>query len=85
MGYFNRKKIKWDSLTSTTGYDNAFIESVRDSYLTQHIKSPTIGRGNDEPSTLDLLFTSQDDTVEKLEIHSPLGKSDHSMIQLSYL
>jgi len=85
MGDFNRKGIDWHEVTASCDNDMAFIESVRDSYMTQHIKSPTRGRGSDEPSTLDLLFTTESDVIEEIEIDSPLGKSDHSMIKATLL
>ena len=58
-----------------------FMESVRDAFFTQHVEGPTRGRGNDTPSTLDLLLTRGDDIVEDLTIESPLGKSDHAVIR----
>ena len=84
VGDFNRKEIDWTNMTSKSSEDYDFIEAVRDSYLTQHIKSPTRGRGTDQPSTLDLLFTSREDAIESIKIESPLGKSDHSLIQMKY-
>ena len=64
IGDFNRKGINWDSFYLTSLNDYAFIEAIRDSYLTQHIKTPTRGRGTNEPSTLDLLFTSKEEAIE---------------------
>ena len=84
VGDFNRKEIDWNSFTSPSPDDYSFIEAIRDSYLTQLIKYPTRGRGTDEPSTLDLVFTSRYEAVEKLQIDSPLGKSDHSLIKITY-
>ena len=56
-------------MTSKSSEDYDFIEAVRDSYLTQHIKSPTRGRGgSDQPSTFDLLFTSREDAIESIKI-----------------
>ena len=41
VGDFNRKDIKWDTVTSPSDDDCKFIESICDSYLTQHILTPT--------------------------------------------
>ena len=37
-----------------------------------------------EPSLIDLFFTTHEDSVEHIDIHSPLGKSDHSLIKVKY-
>lgn len=84
VGDFNRKDIDWETLTSPLKDDCDFIEAIRDSYLTQHIMCPTRGRGTDEPSILDLLFTSKEEAIEDLHFDSPLGKSDHSVIKFAY-
>ena len=57
---------------------------MRDGYLTQHIKSPTRGRGINEPSLIDLFFSSHEEGVESVNIDAPLGKSDHSLIKVFY-
>ena len=41
LGDLNRKDIDWDMVTSTSHDDNNFIEAVMDSYLTQHMLTPT--------------------------------------------
>lgn len=48
----------------------------------QHITSPTRGRGTDQPSILDLVLTDDVNCLDDIEITSPLGKSDHSMISM---
>ena len=84
IGDFNRKNIDWITATSTSDDDCRFVEATRDSFLTQHILTPTRGRGPDEPSILDLLFTSRNESVESVDFHAPLGKSDHSVIKVMY-
>ena len=84
VGDFNRKEIKWHDVTYSSEDDTAFIEATRDSFLTQHILQPTRGRGTNEPSLLDLFFSSNEESVENIEFHSPLGKSDHSLIKVTY-
>ena len=79
----NFKHINWNSMTcsvSETSKDFLFLETIKDAFLDQHIKSPTRGRGSDTPSTLDLIITKNDDVVEDIIIEAPLGKSDHAMI-----
>ena len=84
LGDFNRKTINWDTVSSTSGDDCAFIEAVRDGFLTQHILSPTRGRGTNEPSLIDLVFSTDEQEIENIDITAPLGKSDHAMIKVLY-
>ena len=47
----------------------------------QHIDRPTRGRGSDNPSLLDLVFTMEEGNVVLMEHHSPYGtESDHSVL-----
>jgi len=84
VGDFNRKDVNWENLTSPSEANSEFIEAVRDSFMTQHILTPTRGRGTNDPSLLDLVFTSGEDDVEEIELCSPLGKSDHDLIKITY-
>ena len=52
--------------------------------MTQHINAPTRGRGTNKPATLDLVFTSNEESIEKLDIDAPLDKSDHSVLKFWY-
>lgn len=87
MGDFNYKHINWSSWTTTYGEDSneaQFIEAARDSFFQQHIEKPTRRRGDDEPSTIDLIFTNEEMQVNEV-IHSPpLGKSDHDVLTLEF-
>lgn len=42
-------------------------------------------RGEDEPSRLDLVFTGEADVIGDVTYTSPLGKSDHVLIELDIL
>lgn len=55
---------------SSDGY--TFLETVKDSYLAQHIKTSTKGRDTNEESILDLPFISRDEAIEDTNGHSPL-------------
>jgi hypothetical protein len=57
-----------------------FIECLRDNLLLQHVMEPTRSRGTDTPHLLDLII-SNGDFVDNLKYLSPLGKSDHSVLQ----
>ena len=84
-GDFNFRNIDWAVWESTSSnpqeLDNRFIEIVRDSYLYQHITTPTRCRADDTPSCLDLVFTNEEGMISDAEISSPLGKGDHACIQ----
>ena len=87
MGDFNYKHINWSSWTTNYGEDSneaQFIETARDCFFHQHIEKPTRRRVDDEPSTLDLIFTNEEMQVSKV-IHSPpLGKSDHDVLTFEF-
>ena len=87
VGDFNYKLINWSSWTTTRGEESGesqFIESVRDCFFHQHVENPTRRRGNDEPSTLDLVFTNESLQVSDIVHNSPLGKSDHDVLTFEF-
>jgi len=81
MGDFNYPNINWDTVSSaTSSAEKLFIDAVNDSYLFQHVSSPTRARGNQCPSILDLIFTNEEGMVSSLLLLAPLGKSDHGLL-----
>ena len=85
MGDFNYPNINWDSMhvPNENSTEMAFIECLQDNFLLQHVDRPTRWRGTDTPHTLDLVITN-DDNVTNMEYHSPLGKSDHCVVNFKY-
>ena len=85
FGDMNFPNIDWNNI-STNGNENSmeykFIESIRDCFLYQHVTTPTRGRGSDNPSVIDLVFTREEGVINDLSINPPLGKSDHSVIEI---
>ena len=85
MGDINLKNIDWEHMmapgNNTEDYNHKFIECLQDLYLTQHVLENTRQRGNNEPSCLDLVISSDENYIIKLEQLAPLGKSDHSIIK----
>ena len=64
MRDFNYPKLdctNWNSNGDKEG--DAFMESIRDSFLYQHVEGYTRTRENSEPSIMDLIFTNEDDMV----------------------
>ena len=86
MGDMNFRGINWETITNfeknslQKNENEIFIECIRDSFLFQHITEPTRHRGTDNPSTLDLILTNEENLISNINIESPLGASDHSLI-----
>ena len=87
VGDFNYKSINWSSWTTPYGensHEERFLEAVRDSFLHQHVQEPTRCRGTDDPSTIDLILTGEENQITEIDYHSPLGKSDHSILSFTF-
>lgn len=83
MGDFNYKQIDWENETVEGREDSdevKFLETMQDLFLYQHVRHPTRFRNGQEPSRLDLVFTSEEAMVEEVHIGDPLGKSDHAVL-----
>ena len=87
MGDFNFSDINWSDMTTTANEQHSttiFIESIRDSYLFQHVTEPTRIRENNEPSLLDLIFINEEEMVSDLQYDSSSGKSDHVVLSFKF-
>ena len=87
VGDFNYRNINWVTWTTNHGEDSTeakFIETTRNCYFYQHIEQVTRRRGNDNPSLIDLVFTDEEMQISDIQHLSPLGKSDHSVITLTF-
>ena len=73
MGDFNHGNIKWDTLQSTGVEDQTLLCLVQDNFLTQHVIEPTRGE-----RILYIVLSSQEEFVDNVVIHEPLGSSDHN-------
>ena len=80
---FNFPAIKWLQQTLSISNPEAakFLKLTQKAYLFQHINRATCYRTNNQPSNLDLLFSSKPGIIQDLVYMSPLGKSDHLVIQ----
>lgn len=89
MGDINMPEIDWINHRCKSSNEEdihfKFLECVRDSYLFQHVTEPTRKRGQNEPSTLDLVFTNEDHMIPAVEQLAPLGKSDHSILKFEII
>ena len=91
VGDFNYKDINWNSLSTPSKNmeqkKDKFLETVKDTYLYQHVDKPTRGRGSDIPSLImliDLIFTREEGNVTNISYNSPYGRGDHCVLEFSF-
>ena len=91
VGDFNYRNINWYSVpgcgasarcSGLSENEMAFVNSLRENLLLQHVVSPTRQRGTDTPHILDLVLSSGD-FVSEVDHLSPLGNSDHCVLKFS--
>ena len=85
FNYPNINRTDWSTPGDNPNNEEfLFVEELRASYLYQHVEEATRGRGTNEPHILDLIITNEEHMVDNIEVNSPLGKSDHSVIEYTY-
>ena len=67
-----------------TIWNENILDLASDFSLHQHINENTRARGTDNPSMPDQLFTRQQEDIVNLIYNSPLGMSDHAVINITY-
>ena len=91
VGDFNFSSIRWyqscgswaiPECANLSVNDLKFVNVLQENLLLQHVVEPTRQRGSDTPHTLDLIITT-DDFLSDVEYLSPLGLSDHSILQFN--
>lgn len=83
MGDFNYPDIDYVKGLVTAGDADPsalFFLKTQDLCLFQHVSEPTRIRQHQVPSTLDYLFTSDDNLIDDVNYDTPLGKSDHVVL-----
>ena len=87
MGDFNVPKIDWinnDVLSGATVIEKNFFEMITDNFLHQHVTVHTRFRGT-ERSTLDLIFTKEENDVKNIKVLPPIGGSDHGVVMGDFI
>ena len=86
LGDFNYPSIDWDvwNTISDNSPDFNLIQCLRDNALFQHVMCPTRGRMGNRSNILDLVITNEIGMVDEIRYESPLGKSDHSVINVDF-
>merc|ERR1712035_278838 len=66
-------------------WNRELFNLVTQSLLHQHVNKPTRMRGEDRPTIVDLLFTRTEEEVTNIQYKTPLGNSDHVVLQFDFL
>ena len=83
VGDFNYPRLDWNTGmdTETSTEEVRFKEATLDCYLQQHVDFITRARGTDNPSCIDWVFTNDNMLLNNISPSSPLGKSDHVIVE----
>ena len=80
MGDFNYPAINYTDYLVNSGPDTdlyKFFQKTQDLFLIQNIHEPTRVHEGNNPSTLDYVFTDEENIMDDIQYEVPLGKSDH--------
>ena len=87
IGDFNYPEIDWsNNICNGSSESNAskFLSTINHCFWKQHVDQPTRARAGNNPNTLDLVITNEEGMVETITYESPLGKSDHSLLNFDF-
>jgi hypothetical protein len=62
-----------------TAFPSRFLVCIDDCFLTQHVREATHHRPGQAANTLDLVLSNEENMVEGVQHHAPLGKSHHDI------
>ena len=83
LGDFNFPQIDYEN-ENVAAPDNdpatLYFNKTQDLCLYQHVRKPTRFRQHQTPSTLDLVFTDDENLIDMIHFDAPLGKSDHVVL-----
>lgn len=78
VGDINLSDLQWKgSDRSASSKSLKFVDTFKESFLTQHVDQPTHFRPDCQPTTIDLVLTSHDEVISDICYEAPLGKSHH--------
>src|SRR5215469_12502781 len=77
MGDFNFRELVWNDETLFDS-SNRFVKCVNDNFLFQKTNRATRGE-----NILDLIFVSDTDMVNQLDVGEPFETSDHNIIRFN--
>ena len=83
-GDFNLNRINWspdpEILSETWTAESSFIETIRDTFMFQHVTEPTRYRSGQRPTCDDLIFSTLENQVDNLMYEPSIGASDHVVL-----
>ena len=84
-GDFNFPCISWPlkSISANHSSSGLFSNLIVNSSLVQLVTEPTRFRSGQTPSLLDLVLTNQSNLVGDVQVSSPMGKSDHAVLEFN--
>jgi hypothetical protein len=88
VGDFNYPDIDWVEGTSPASSNHRatiFMDTIRDTFLHQHVIKHTHYRGEQQPTLIDLVFTNEEFMVKNLVHLAPLDKSHHHCLIFDYV
>lgn len=83
-GDFNYPDMNWELGTQTVKSDNnlqAFLDTLQDNYLNQHVSQPTRHRSGQHQNILDLIITNEENMITHIDYNPGLGLSDHACLE----
>ena len=87
LGDFNAPFIDWSDLVILPGhncFEKEFLDLILSENLEQAVLIPTRILPDQVPHTLDLIFTHNKREISNLDCLSPLGASDHMLLNFSW-
>ena len=88
LGDFNYSQINYEKETVTsnaTDSSSLFFNKTQELCLFQHVTAATRIRQHQMPSTLDYVFTDDENVIEFITYETPLAKSDHVVLRWNLL
>ena len=88
VGDFNFKEINWSLFESSENESHMafiFLEGIKDCFLFQQIREPARFREGQIPNSSDLIFTNEENMVDKINHLRSLGKVIMSCFVLTSL
>ena len=90
IGDFNLPTINWELECTVHEHedkgkhmDSRFLNCIQENFLFQTVDENTHHRGEQNPTLIDLVLTSNTENIQNLTLSSPLGNSHHSVITFS--
>ena len=85
VGDFNCRNVNWKDMEvvgNAGSWSEEMLYLAMVNTLDQWVEEPTRYRGEEEPSLLDLVFTRKPEPLPKIQYQSPMGKSDHLLVEI---